>query len=159
MNYEKDLVKNLESKGYVVGFWINIFRDDNECQIERAKQILVSNFEEGIVAKLVYVPKIKEVTVEWVIGKVTQESDYKSLANYCRKLVTGKGLVMYPASYGIGFFILFGEKTIHESAKLLEVVLDKAGIEYKTEFSDARWVYRFKISKSKENIEKLRLLL
>jgi len=34
-------------------------------------------------------------------------------------------------------------------------LLDSAGISYTNEYSDARQVFRFKISKSKSNIEKL----
>jgi hypothetical protein len=36
--------------------------------------------------------------------------------------------------------------------------LNSLGIEYTTEYSDANWVFRFKISKSKKNIEIIKQL-
>lgn len=154
MNYEKDLFKKLKAEGFSVG----CFKGDSwdECSAEEATELSLTNWEQGIVAKIIKVPKVKEVTFEWLMAKFYQESQYKSLVEHCKKLVKGTGISMYATSYGIGFFVLFG--SVHESVKELKDILDQAGIIYTNEFSEARYVYRFKISKSENNVKKLQIL-
>lgn len=61
---------------------------------------------------------------------------------------------VYPTTYGIGVWVFYNwdlEKDLKNVADLL----NKFGVEYYTEFSDARWVFRFKISKKSINLDKI----
>lgn len=65
-----------------------------------------------------------------------------------------KSFSCYPTTYGIGVWLFYNFKA-DEQIGIVEKLLKDKGIEYYNEFSDARWVYRFKISKKRENIERL----
>lgn len=55
--------------------------------------------------------------------------------------------LFYTTLYGIGFWALFStEKDVH-IANDLKKYLNENGIKFTNEFSDAQWVYRFKINK------------
>lgn len=159
MNYEKDLLIKLEKAGYLVSFWENVYSysEIDETTPEKAKQLNISNFEEGIIGKVVIVPKVKEVTFDWLMGKIHKEEEFVSLSKYFVKLIDDRGITIYPTSYGIGVFRLFGE--VSDRIKQIEDMLNASGITYTNEYSEAGWVYRFKVSKSKENIEKLEKLI
>ena len=60
--------------------------------------------------------------------------------------------VVYPTTYGIGVSLLWNAD---DDIKLLKTILNNKQIEYYNEYSDAQWVYRFKISKKKENLERI----
>ncbi len=57
-----------------------------------------------------------------------------------------KGL-FYTTLYGIGFWAIFSTKKDIETAGSLANYLKSNAVEYKNEWSDAGWVYRFKINK------------
>ena len=42
--------------------------------------------------------------------------------------------------------------------KKVEVLLEELGIEYSNEYSDAGWVFRYKIFKSKQNLARIESL-
>ena len=65
-----------------------------------------------------------------------------------------KGLNVYPTTYGIGVMVFWwhGDGYINH----VKQILDSRGVEYYNEYSDARWVYRFKISKKKENLARIK---
>jgi len=94
----------------------------------------------------------------WVLMKVEEflffyKSSGANLSKIVEPLTEGKSC--YPASYGIGFFNFFlKQEEVDELLKLLK----EHKIEYTTEFSQANWVYRIKISKKKANIERLKKL-
>ena len=60
-----------------------------------------------------------------------------------------KGL-FYTTLYGIGFWAILSSRKDQEIAKELATYLKSKNIEYSNEYSDAGWVYRFKINKSIE---------
>ena len=62
--------------------------------------------------------------------------------------------LVYPTTYGIGLWAMYNFN-FNEQASEIENILNTNKIEYKTEYSDARWVFRYKISKKEVN----RLLL
>lgn len=158
MNYEKDLFKKLEDAGYSAicykgDGWDEV--DPKECT-----EINISNWNEGVVAKVIRVPKKKEVTFEWIMNKLNSEAIYENFSHKFKKLLEEKGyrnsINVYPTSYGIGFFVMFNFR--NENSKIkndIDSILNKYDIEYTNERSDAGWVFRYKISKKKENIEKL----
>lgn len=63
-------------------------------------------------------------------------------------------LVIYPTTYGIGVWYIYNWNA-KKHISLVTDILERNNIEYCNEFSDARWVYRFKISKKYANIGKL----
>lgn len=67
----------------------------------------------------------------------------------------GRNLIIYPTSYGIGVVYIYNCEA-QQDIKLVTDILERNNIEYYNEFSDARWVYRFKISKKQANIKKLK---
>lgn len=56
----------------------------------------------------------------------------------------------YTTLYGIGFWSIFSSKKDNETAKALHDFLKSNNISYKNEYSDAYWVYRFKIGSTIE---------
>lgn len=61
----------------------------------------------------------------------------------------------YATEYGIGTFVLFATRYVEQSIFEMTAYLKRQGIAFSNEYSDARWVLRFKINASKtihENI-------
>lgn len=75
------------------------------------------------------------------------------MKNLLKKEGLEQGINIYPTTYGIGVAVFWW----HADANIecVKKILDSRGIEYYNEYSDARWVYRFKVSKKRENLEKL----
>lgn len=103
-------------------------------------------------------PKTKEIIVSYLFDKVNkylgQEQAYKNLSAIFKKLLPSYNF--YETTYGVGMEALFltHEQVLKRAEPLLKL-LNKLAIEYNTEYSGANWVYRFKISKSKDNLEKI----
>ena len=55
-------------------------------------------------------------------------------------------LFIYPTTYGIGVFSYMNWRA-HENAEQVAKMLKENKIPYENEWSDAKWVYRFKINK------------
>lgn len=73
-------------------------------------------------------------------------------ANFNTEGIT-EGLIkygFYPTEYGLGIFCFWTTEGVLKAIKALEGHLQSKGIPYSNEFSDARWVYRFKIGITKE---------
>jgi hypothetical protein len=56
----------------------------------------------------------------------------------------------YHTEYGIGIFVFWATKYVIEAISYMKQYLDKNNIPYSNEFSDAKWVYRFKININKD---------
>lgn len=105
-------------------------------------------------------PKRLKLSTEYLLKQVNKQKyngcDYKNLSEIFAKIIPN-GYAFYPTTYGIGverLFVVDANKDIER----LQLFLQASRIEFRTEYSDARWVYRFVISKSKENIEKIKSL-
>jgi hypothetical protein len=95
----------------------------------------------------------KETTTEYVLAKINAGSTYMNFCTKFNKLLDS-GLNAYPTSYGIGVFVAIGfRKQIDSIKQCIEGKLTELGVMYTTEYSDAGWVFRYKISKSAANIE------
>jgi DNA polymerase III sliding clamp (beta) subunit (PCNA family) len=109
------------------------------------------------VGKQIKLPKNKFVDVSYVMQQLNKDNVYNNFSDKFKlvldKLGYSNNINVYPTTYGIGIFVFLGDKS--QASKLVASILDKAGIDYKTEYSDASFVFRYKISKSKENIAKL----
>lgn len=83
---------------------------------------------------------------------------YGHFADMMQKLLSNNNiennLVIYPTTYGIGVMCMFNWEA-EKDIELVTDILNRNKIEYTNEYSDAFWVYRFKISKKQANIKKL----
>jgi len=108
--------------------------------------------------QFIKLPKKKTITIQWLMNKLNNDKVYKSFANKFQKLLKTKiknsGYNVYATTYGIGVsnFLNFKKEKQH---KEITKLLTELNIEYKTEYSDGGWVFRFKISKSERNIQKI----
>lgn len=103
-------------------------------------------------------PKNKEITIEYLFNKLdkffNRENCYKNLSDIFKKMLPSCNF--YATTYGIGVDTIYksledGKKDIEK----LENYLVSNKIEYKTEYSEACWVYRFVISKNTSNLNKI----
>jgi hypothetical protein len=56
----------------------------------------------------------------------------------------------YPTEYGVGIFCFWQTEFVNKAIENMRKHLFEKGIETREEFSDAKWVYRFRIEASKE---------
>ena len=151
--FQKDLEKLLENEGWSVNYYD---KNINEVPKNEAYQMSVYTFDPFYQNVTIKLPT-KKVTLDWVMNKINTDKVYKSFAENFNKLLKSKGyedINAYPTTYGIGTFVAFG-KGIEETKSRIENLLKSLGIEFTTEYSDAHYVFRYKISKSKDNIEKI----
>ena len=95
---------------------------------------------------------LQEVNGEWIM-KANKDETLKQIIKKNRDRVY-KGL-FYTTLYGIGFWSIFASKRDVGVAKDLAQYLQSKNIKYSNEWSDAQWVYRFKINKEVELHNKL----
>ena len=107
--------------------------------------------------------KSKEITVEYVQKLVEKDrklyaGTYGKFAMAMQRLCKERGLTnkfcVYPTTYGIGVWLFYNFNSDKHIAQVEEIMKDR-NIEYYNEYSDHRWVYRFKVSKKRENIERM----
>lgn len=107
--------------------------------------------------------KSKTITVEYVQKLVEKDrklyaGTYGKFAMAMQRLCKERGysgrFLVYPTTYGIGVWLFYN---FHAEENIADVksLMDERGIEYYNEYSDKRWVYRFKVSKKRENIERM----
>lgn len=153
-----DLVASLEAAGYLTTFYND---DYNEVPVEQATKLSVFSVTDWANDKVtIKLPKSKVLTFDIVMSKLSQGSTYKNFAETFKNILNSKrqggGLIVYPTTYGIGIFVAVGSRGgIDEIKQEVEATLAEYGIQYTTEYSNARWVFRYRISKSAANIEKL----
>lgn len=107
--------------------------------------------------------KSKEITVEYVQKLVEKDrkvyaGTYGKFAMSMQRLCRERGLTnkfcVYPTTYGIGVWLFYNFNADKHIAQVEEIMKER-NIEYYNEYSNARWVYRFKVSKKRENIERM----
>lgn len=125
--------------------------------------ILYIEYDGRRLAKKISV-KSKRITTEMVVKWVEQDKKlykgyYGEFTSNMQKLLESKGITgnfsIYPTTYGIGVFVFYNFRAEKE-IKRVEEIMSEYGIEYENEYSDAQWVYRFKISKDKNNLAKIK---
>ncbi len=159
-NIQKDIIQKLKDLGYVSDFMLENGYDNTE-DISKAEYIRIIAHQEGDeydwIHKNIKLPKQKIVDVNYVLDKLDTDKVFKNFSEDFQKILNGtdfeNSINIYSTTYGIGVESIFGNK---KSREFVEGKLNDLGIDYTTEYSDARWVFRYKISKSKENIEKLK---
>lgn len=157
-NLESDLKELLNGGKY---FSCN-FYDKNVNDMPPNKAEVLTIWHDGQMLNF-NLPKNKLVNAEYIMNKINKDSVYKNFCNDFKKILIKLGinesLNCYPTSYGLGISVIFsyrGSAKVYKSK--IDEVLNDLGIKYTTEFSDAMWVFRYKISKSSENIEKIKNL-
>ncbi len=91
-----------------------------------------------------------------LISKVEKENktEYGRFSATIQKVIDKQmpqhNFLVYPTTYGIGLWAMYNFN-FNEQASEIENILNTNKIEYKTEYSDARWVFRYKISKKEVN--------
>ena len=107
--------------------------------------------------------KSKEITVDYVLKLV--EKDRKTYAGtygkfamemqrICKEMGYTSSLTVYPTTYGIGIWLFYNFHA-DEHIENVRKIMQEKGIEFYNEYSDKRWVYRFKVSKKRENLERI----
>ena len=103
--------------------------------------------------KSINLPK-KPINSQWVLDKFNNNT-YKSLYDTFNKLKISSGRI-YFTTFGFSFInISVSNEAFIRENNAIQKFLDDNNIEYKNEFSNAYIVYRYKISKSKDNIAKI----
>lgn len=151
-----EIVEQIKSE-YAVAFYQG--NSMEQVPFEQADTIVFlfpKNDISNYIGKSFKLPKKKQVDLSYFVEKIEADSIYISFAKKFGQLINENGLSCYPTTYGIGVFVAVGYRnSINEIKSKIETLLTDRGIEYKTEYSEAGWVFRYKISKSKENIAKL----
>lgn len=106
--------------------------------------------------------KSKEITPEYVMKLVEKDKkafagEYGNFARTMEQLLKkngiGRNFSIYPTTYGIGVWVIYNFNA-NRDIELVNKILDEQGIEYYNEYSDAQWVWRYKISKASKNLLK-----
>jgi hypothetical protein len=156
---DKNLEASLKELNISFSLWDDYMNDD--VKEKDATSMNVYNFTDGFLdMKTLKLPKKKLVDFDWVMNKINSEKTYKNFTESFKKLLASKGyknsINVYPTSYGIGVFVAMSYRNQTEEIKQnINELLETYRIDYTNESSDAGWVFRYKISKKKENIEKL----
>jgi len=133
-----------------------------KCKPEEHTKLYVTYGEQGRTFTRT-TTKSGEITVEMVekwmaTNNKSYDSIYGNFADHTQKLLRESDLkhtgFIYPTTYGIGIWI-FLNRDFEKCKKWVEDLLDKKELDYNTEYSDARFVFRYKISKAKANIAKM----
>ena len=148
MNISKKTIDTLTKVGCQV-----IYYDDclNDTIPSKANKLGVGFFDGKYIGMILKAPSKKEVTLSWIFNKINKDNSYTNLTNYINKLIAYNDYSIYSASYGIGVWA-FGD-AINKAKNQIEPILKRKGIDYHFEMSDAGWVFRIVISKSKHNMD------
>jgi hypothetical protein len=135
--------------------YINEVPKENAVAMQLGFEKDGSKFTGNYIGKTIKSTK-KEISVDYVLSKLNSDKVYHNFCNTFEKLLDEKSLTLYPTSYGIGIWVALTYRSeITRLQSKVEAALSKYNIDYSNEYSDAGWVFRYKISKSKENITKL----
>jgi hypothetical protein len=146
-----ETIAKLKQEGIIVWF---ADANVNETPFEKATHWHICMFEPNYVSINGKLPKRKPFDTTFVYEQLAKKQKVESIDYYAIfKPVQIQNARFYATTYGLGVEVLFGNK--EETISLIKKFLEDNGIDYSTEYSSAWWVYRFKISKAKANIDKL----
>ena len=163
-NFSKTLEQDLLELGY---HSVNFYDDYmNEAKPENCTEISILTLDGGCfdIKTVKPIPKKKFVDVEYIVNRIEAKSVYTSFASDFKELLLSEypnfrnSINVYPTTYGIGVFVAFGLRgQLKETLNQIETLLNKYKIDFSTGRSNAGYVFRFLISKKKENINKIKL--
>lgn len=156
MNISKQTIEALNEM-FSFTFYDNF---TNEVEVSKATEIFIGFTKEGeYIGKTIKAIK-KEITIEYVMDKLNVDKTFKSFSNYFNSIISKFGLSAYATTYGIGVFVAVGHRnSITETKAKVEKTLAEMGIKFTTEYSEAGWVFRYKISKTSENINLIQTII
>ena len=134
------------------------FYDDftNEVEVSKATEIHIGfTIGEDVeyIGKTIKATK-KETTLDYIMDKLNADKTFKNFSNHFNSIVSKFGLSAYATSYGIGVFVAVSYRNSASETKVkIEKILTDMGVKFTTKYSDAGWVFRYKISKATENIK------
>lgn len=156
MNITKHTIEQLNGN---FAYW---FGDNNanEVSINNATELhLMWEDDKGFGSRKTIKATKKELTFDYIMSKINNDKTFVDFTTYFNKLINKYGLSAYPTSYGIGIFVAVGNRSDIANKKTeVEKLLNKFKINYKTEYSDAGWVFRYKISKTSDNLSIIKKL-
>lgn len=160
-NISNTLEQDLKDNGYSITFYDKYFNDTED--MNDAVEMTIISWGDFATMKTFKLPKNKLVDIDYCLNKLNADSAYKNFTEEFKTILIDNGIEnsinIYPTSYGLGIFVLYNFRDqIRELKNQIDNILTELGIQYKNEYSDAGWVFRYKISKSKENIEKLKII-
>ena len=157
-------VENIKSRCAVYGEDLDVFLWEEGAAGEPTPVLWV-NAPSG--SREYKIPKKKAVTLEWMMSRVEKVFAKSMVGRVLREIsrqVIGEeslsAISMYPATYGIG--LALERRGTGRDRKRIEAVgtyLEENGIVFGREVSEGRWVYRFRLSTQKENIDRLLALV
>jgi len=107
----------------------------------------------------------KTPTIDWVVKKVIKtinflyaKSVFINLKPVIEDVICLGSSWSYFTSFGFSVTTWQRSESFHKQVKELEDELNSKGIEYRNEYSDAFWVYRFIIAKNENNLNKIKQL-
>lgn len=132
-----------------------------EVPMNKATNLHIGFTKDGekYIGKSIKLPTAKEVTIKYIVDKIETDKTFKNFCEHFNTLIHTLNLGAYPASYGVGVFCLGSERLIQVDKDNIESLLNQLGVQFYTEYSDAYYVFRYKISKSKENIERIEKII
>jgi hypothetical protein len=169
--FEKNLTEKLNKLGYSVSYFDDYLHDLEDEDPNTTNMYVGIYVKDGSVSdwmsgkakeadgiwKTINVPKKKEVTVDYFLNKLNTDTVYKNFSTEFAKLLKKRGFDgynVYPTTYGIGVFRVYNPNE-ETDVEQINGILNELNIKYTNEYSDAHWVYRYKISKSQDNIKRL----
>ena len=124
-------------------------------EIENHKPILYVCLNDGTI-KTFKLPK-KDIDKCWIENKLNVVNNYKNLEKVFKNLKLDYNI--YYTSFGFSYNMILGlfsqkhKDKFNNDIEEIKNKLNSLNIGFRCEFSDGGWVYRFIISKSKENIK------
>jgi len=126
--------------------------------------IVYTKENEGFKSRSIKIPKkyLNGISKKWFIDRINKVLEITNI-NYIdlfKKLNLNAGNLYY-TSYGFGYSIIgagYFKDKFNKEIQEIKTFLDNLNIKYYTEISESGWVYRFKISQNKDNLNKLRVL-
>lgn len=160
-NLDKNLINQLDSEFSYCFYREGNYLVDVEPKKATHLNILSDKNCTEMIGKDIKLPKKKVVTMDWIMNKINSDKVYQSFAEKFKRIIDQSELKdtfsIYPTTYGIGLHNIFNRNS-DTLQRQIESLLNHLNIDYTTEYSQAHWVFRFKISKSAENIERIKNL-
>jgi hypothetical protein len=126
----------------VYGIRVNGGSIDYDFKSPKGEDSILKSFLNQYISK--YETKTMCVTENGMLGKKTKEQIYEKIKNDDRV----ENWVFYTTLYGIGTFCFFmSAKSLAQVHNKMAEYLKSKNVEFRNEFSDAQWVYRFIVNK------------
>ena len=158
--------ENIRNTNYISDNDLKEFDLKNFCAYIENGYIFISynDNDNNFKTRSIKIPKkcLKGISKKWFINRVNKVLEITNI-NYIdlfKKLNLNAGNLYY-TSYGFGYSIIgagYFKDKFNKEIQEIKTFLDNLKIKYYTETSEGGWVYRFKISQNKDNLNKLKVL-